>query len=64
MIKKKHPDESKAFFLFVTVVVTVLAVVFVQNFHAGEKGAQRKIPRLYSVHDPAFDRAMGLALGP
>jgi cardiolipin synthase len=64
MIKKKHPAESKAFFVFVTALVTVLAVVFVQNFLASEKGVQRRIPRLYSVDDSAFDRAMGLALGP
>jgi hypothetical protein len=64
MFLKKHPAESKAFFVFVTALVTVLVVIFVQNFHAGERGAQRQIPRLYSVHDSAFDRAMGLTLGP
>jgi cardiolipin synthase A/B len=64
MTWKEHPPESKAFFAFVTAVVTVLAVLFAQNFVASEKRVQRQIPHLYGVHDPAFDRAMGLALGP
>jgi cardiolipin synthase A/B len=64
MIWKKHPAESKAFFVLVIATVTVLAVIFVQDFFAGEKSVQRRILHLYSVHDAAFDRAMGLALGP
>jgi cardiolipin synthase len=60
---KKHPAESKAFFVLVIAVVTVLAVIFAQDFVAG-RGIQHQIPRLYSVHDSAFGRAMGLTLGP
>jgi cardiolipin synthase len=64
MILKTHPPRSKRFVVFVTVCLTVLAVVFGRNFWGGDTGIQRKIPHLYSVHDSAFGRAMGLALGP
>jgi Phosphatidylserine/phosphatidylglycerophosphate/cardiolipin synthases and related enzymes len=64
MFLKKHPAEDKAFFVVLIVLVTVLAVVFVQNFVASEKRVQRQISHLYSVHDSDFDRSMGIALGP
>jgi len=64
MIWKKRSTRGKWLAVFVTAGLTVLAVVFVHNFVGGEKGVQRRIPHLYSVHDSAFDRAMGLALGP
>jgi len=47
-----------------SVLVTLLAEVVLRNLTAGEMRVERSIPRKYSVHDPAFVRAMGLALGP
>ena len=64
MIWKKQPPRRKWLIVLVTAGLTVLAVVFARNFVGGEKGVQRRIPHLYAVHDSAFRRAMGLALGP
>jgi cardiolipin synthase len=47
-----------------TVLVTLLAVVVLRNLTAGEKQVERAISRKYSIHDPDFVRAMGIALGP
>ena len=47
-----------------SVLLTLLAVVVLRNLTAGEKQVERTIPRKYSIHDPAFLRAMGIALGP
>jgi cardiolipin synthase A/B len=64
VIWNKQSLRSKWFVVCVTVGLTVLGVVIARNFGGGEKGVQRRIPHLYSVHDSAFGRAMGLALGP
>jgi phosphatidylserine/phosphatidylglycerophosphate/cardiolipin synthase-like enzyme len=64
VIWNKHALRSKWCVVGVTVGLTVLGVVIARNFVGGEKGVQRRIPHLYSVHDSAFGRAMGLALGP
>jgi cardiolipin synthase len=64
MIWKSFSPRRRWLLVVVTVGLTVLAVVFLRNFVGGEKGVQRRIPHLYSVHDSAFQRAMGLALGP
>ena len=63
MIRKKY-FSRKWLVVGVTVGLTVLAVVIAHNFMEGEKSVQRRIPHIYSVHDSAFGRAMGLALGP
>ena len=47
-----------------SVLLTLLAVVVLRNLTAGEKQVERTIPRKYSIHDPAFLRAMGIVLGP
>ena len=47
-----------------TFVVTALLTVLTLNFTAGEKQVEQQIPRLYSVSDPQFMRAMGNLLGP
>jgi cardiolipin synthase len=44
--------------------LTVVVMLVVRNLAGGERLAQGRMPRLYSVHDSAFDRAMGIALGP
>ncbi|WP_295853501.1 phospholipase D-like domain-containing protein [uncultured Xylophilus sp.] len=43
-----------------TLVVTLLVL----NFSAGEKKLDEQIPRLYGLHDPQFQRTMGVLLGP
>ena len=45
-------------------VATALLALLALNFTAGEKQVERQIPRLYSVSDPQFMRAMGNLLGP
>jgi cardiolipin synthase len=50
--------------IIATVFATLLAVVILRNLSGGEKQVEREIPRLYSVRDPDFVRAMGIALGP
>ena len=47
-----------------SVLVTLLAVVLLRNLTSGEKQVERTIPRKYSIRDPDFVRAMGIALGP
>lgn len=64
MIWKAHSPRRKWLVVFVTVALTVFALAIARNFVGGERGVQRRIPHLYSVHDSAFGRAMGLALGP
>jgi cardiolipin synthase len=56
--------DGKRLVVFGTAGLTVLAVVIARNFVGGGQGLKRQIPHLYSVHDSAFDRALGLALGP
>jgi cardiolipin synthase len=60
VIWNKQSLRSKWFVVCVTAGVTVLGVVIARNFVGGEKGVQRRIPHLYSAHDSAFGRAMGL----
>jgi len=64
MTPAKLRPLRKRFVMIMTVAVTLLVGVLARNFLGGESGVQRQIPRLYSVHDSAFARAMGLALGP
>jgi cardiolipin synthase len=64
MIQKKPSRRSTWFVVCVAVGVTLLAGVIARNLVGGKQSVQRQIPHLYSVHDSAFDRAMGLALGP
>ncbi len=64
MTPTKLRPLRKRFVMVMTVAVTLLIGVLGRNFIGGESGVQRRIPRLYSVHDSAFARAMGLALGP
>lgn len=63
MIWKSHPN-TKRFVVFATAGLTVLGVVLARNLVGGGHSVERQIPHLYSVHDSAFDRSLGLALGP
>jgi cardiolipin synthase len=59
-----HRPRRKWLIGFVTAAVTAFAVIFARNFMGGVKVVHQPIHHLYSVHDSAFMRAMGLALGP
>jgi cardiolipin synthase len=63
-ISKEPLRRRKRFIVSVTVALTVLALVIGRNFVGSGQTVERRIPHLYSVHDSAFIRAMGLALGP
>jgi cardiolipin synthase len=56
--------KGKLFTVFVTVLATVMVIMFGLNFATGEKHLKQEIPRIYSVGDPQFRRAMGVLLGP
>jgi len=47
-----------------SVAATAVAVIVALNFATGEKEIDEAIPRLYTVDDPQFMRAMGALLGP
>ena len=64
MTAKRRSGRSSWFVVPLTVALTVLLTVGARNFLGGEKTVQRPIPHLYAVNEPAFRRAMGLALGP
>jgi cardiolipin synthase A/B len=55
-----HP----AILVLLTVVGTVLILLFVLNFSAAEKKIQYRVPTLYGVEDPQFERTMSQLLGP
>jgi cardiolipin synthase len=50
--------------IFLTIVLTLLAVLVYVNFAGPEKRVETDIAHLYSVDDPQFKRSMGLMLGP
>jgi cardiolipin synthase len=50
--------------LFITIVVMLFVVVLALNFTTGEKKLDQSVERLYAAADPAFERAMGVLLGP
>ena len=56
--------RSPWFIAFVTAAVALGALVITLNFTGGKQPERRPIPHRDSVHDSAFARAMGLALGP
>ena len=64
MKSNANASHTRWLVLGVTVGLTVVAVAISRNFVGSAKTVKRQIPHLYSVHDSAFDRAMGLALGP
>jgi cardiolipin synthase len=48
----------------VTAILAAGAVILALNFTTGEKRIDEKIERLYAADDPAFQRSMGVLLGP
>lgn len=48
----------------ITVVLTSLTLVFLQNFKTPEKALERKAEHRYTISDPQFRREMSVLLGP
>lgn len=55
---------SRRTLVILTIVLTVVATVIALNFSSGEKKIEQKLPHLFSVDDPQFERSMGVLLGP
>src|SRR5688572_14549849 len=55
-----HP----AILVLLTVIGTILILLIVLNLSAAEKKIQYRVPTLYGVQDPQFERTMSQFLGP
>ena len=53
-----------SFVILATIAVTLIVVLLVINLGSGEKKIEQSVTRLYAASDPAFERAMGVLLGP
>jgi cardiolipin synthase len=53
-----------ALIIVATIALTLGASVIALNFTTGEKKIDQKVVSLYATGDPAFERAMGVLLGP
>ena len=47
-----------------TFVLTLAATLVVLNFTSGEKKLEEQVKREYALHDPQYQRALGVMLGP
>jgi cardiolipin synthase len=50
--------------VLISVLATLLVVFFAQNLTTGEKRVKEKLEHRYAIHDPQFQRTMGVMLGP
>jgi cardiolipin synthase len=50
--------------VIITAVVTLLVVVLALNLTTGEKRVKQQLRHRYSIHDPQFQRTLGVLLGP
>ena len=64
MIEPNRQRRSLWPVVLVSMLLTLLMAVLVRNLADDNKSVEQRIPRLYSAHDSAFYRAMGIALGP
>ncbi|MBK4737167.1 phospholipase D-like domain-containing protein [Noviherbaspirillum pedocola] len=64
MQRKPLTTRKKVLIAVVSVLLTLLATLVVLNFAPNEKEVRQEIPRLYSIEDPAFQRSLGILLGP
>lgn len=62
--KSPKSPMSRLTSIFLTAVLTLVATLLVLNFTGGEKKVDEQIHREYSLHDPQFQRALGVLLGP
>jgi cardiolipin synthase len=61
---RKRKLAMKFGMVLIAAVALIAAVLLVLNFSAGEQHVRQKLPRLYGLADPQFQRAMGSLLGP
>jgi cardiolipin synthase len=59
-----RPRSPDLLLLGATAVATAAVTIFARNFVAGEKKIKTRIPHLYGVRDPQFERVMSQLLGP
>ena len=64
MTWKQRTTNNKMFIILASVLATLIIVLIATNFTLGEKKVRRDMQHLYTVHDPQFQRAMGVMLGP
>ncbi|HEY7945425.1 MAG TPA: phospholipase D-like domain-containing protein [Casimicrobiaceae bacterium] len=50
--------------ILLSVAATLLVVFFVLNLTTGEKRVKEQLEHRYGIHDPQFQRTMGVLLGP
>ena len=50
--------------VIIAAVVTLLVVLFALNLTTGEKHVKQQLQHQYSIHDPQFQRTLGVLLGP
>ena len=65
--RDKSPNkspQSRLTWVLLTAVLTLAATLLVLNFTGGEKKIDEQVHREYALHDPQFQRALGVLLGP
>ncbi len=60
----RFPRGRFIIWIVVAIIATLGGTVLVLNLLPGEKQVEQRIPRLYSVNEPAYQRSMGVLLGP
>ncbi|MBA3507658.1 MAG: cardiolipin synthase, partial [Betaproteobacteria bacterium] len=60
----RFPRGRFIIWIVVAIIATLGGIVLVLNLLPGEKQVEQRIPRLYSVNEPAYQRSMGVLLGP
>jgi len=60
----RFPRKRFIIWIVVAIIATFGGTVLVLNLLPGEKQVEQRIPRLYSANEPAYQRSMGVLLGP
>ncbi|MBA3775140.1 MAG: cardiolipin synthase B [Betaproteobacteria bacterium] len=60
----RFPRGRFIIWIVVAIIATLGGIVLVLNLLPGEKQVEQRIPRLYSANEPAYQRSMGVLLGP
>jgi len=61
---RQTKKKSRLTSILLTAVLTLAATLLVLNFTGGEKKIDEDVHREYALHDPQFQRALGVLLGP
>ena len=60
----KKSRKSRLTTIVLTAALTLAATLLVLNFTGGEKKVDEQVHHEYALHDPQFQRALGVLLGP